>query len=169
MDKSTETAWRVAGFLAAEVMWPLTREPEADFVPMAFVTDVEGQRFRFFEGSTLEAMIEDARKVLPEAGHASWTLAYEGFVTRNGARTPAIFVQSWVTRMESPILIAQPWRRGADGRAEFEGKALTLPAGAEPTAFVTKYFDPVELTTDQAESFEAGVASNVSAHEKGVL
>jgi hypothetical protein len=171
MGESLTTAFTLIGFLLSQVTSVLSDSPGEDLTPVALVGDAHGQRFTFFEGDTLEEMVENAKRDLPDGGYDAWVLAYEGFVTTpGGERRNAFYIHSWVRGLEQPILLAQAWKRPLNGGVvEWLGPPILLPSQKAPEAGTKKYLAGAALTDEQSRALAAGVARNRELREQGLL
>jgi hypothetical protein len=88
----------------------------AGFVPFAFLTHADGTRdLRRFVAADPAVGLAQARRILAELGAEaiSVALAWDGYVTRDGARSEAVFVEAYEIGRPAGVLIAQPYARQA--------------------------------------------------------
>lgn len=82
-------------------------------VPFALVAGDKGVQVARFAADSLEEGVEGGRAVLaslsPEDGHMA-ALAYDGYLTRDGVRSDAVFVEAQQRGMVASASIAQRYR-----------------------------------------------------------
>src|SRR5690606_37744011 len=151
------TLFSLAGFLLGQVLSVSTDVPKRTLTPVAFVVTEADQRFMFFEGDTLTAMVENGRRELTSGRYEAWAFAYEAFVRIGNERKSVVLVQAWMQGVNDGITIAQPLNRGDDGHVEAVGPPFLMssfdPSDAEKRTTVT----PLALTTEQEEAIEQGI------------
>ena len=70
----------LAGFLFSQVTSVASELAGPDITPVSFVVRGEEQRFTFFEGKTLEEMVDRGRSDLAKSPGDAWAFAYEGYM-----------------------------------------------------------------------------------------
>lgn len=80
-------------------------------IPFTLTEGAEGRKLARFAGGKLEVMVVMARQALAQdASPSRAVLAWDGYLTSDGKRVDALFVEAYERGAQGGILIAQPYK-----------------------------------------------------------
>jgi hypothetical protein len=169
MASSTILAFYIAGFLFSQTCDVISGNPARPLTPVAIVVHGSDQQFRFFEGETLQEMVDSGRQELKSKPYDAWALSYEGYAVAEGHRRSALFVESWSKSAAKPVTLVQFFLRSENGSISFLGSPLLISEGGVPEASSMTSVVPREMTAEQQFSFQQGILRQKELKEKGYI
>jgi hypothetical protein len=162
-------AFKLAGFLTAQVCGVMSDAPMNTVTPVAFVVTGSNQQFRFFEGISLEEMVINGRRELEAGRYDAWAFAYEGYAVVQGRRRLALFVESQTASPAKRTALIQFMTRSHNGVVSLIGDPLKLANGTVPTAERVIRAQPEELSAQERSAFDDGMARQREFKAKGYI
>lgn len=169
MENAILTALSLAGFLFSQVTSVASELRPSSVTPVAFVIKGEDQRFTFFEGLSLQAMVENGRRTLSDRQYDGWAFAYEGYLTTAGIRKSALFVEAWRPGLSEPVMVVQVWERSPRGEVKLVGVPLMFPRRDSPDAARVKKIEPAALSQPQQQAFDSGIERHRAVKGAGLI